>query len=237
MVEIMMPEQVDTELDSVFRVSAKLKTLDEKFKTEATETKADDRLSGSYKREKVERSRLAHRTAVDELINEFQAISSHKEAELASRLNPSPAKNSQPPLELVRDSDRILWKQNEQIRSSMAELVRLEQLKMHREDINRLGAVELVNEYTQAVENEDSAFCDAVEQFGLKRLKSLVASAGDKEAPESILGLNRLIEQRREEALTPEQKKAKADIEKLRAISGKFHSMAQLTKTYTLRRN
>ena len=44
MVEIMMPEQIDTELDGRLRVSAKLKTLEGKFKAEAA-----DRGTGGFR--------------------------------------------------------------------------------------------------------------------------------------------------------------------------------------------
>ena len=47
------------------------------------------------------------------------------------------------------------------MKAYLAELVRIERLRMHKEDIDGLQAVELVQEYEQAIKEADIAFCDA----------------------------------------------------------------------------
>jgi hypothetical protein len=87
----------------------------------------------------------------------------------------------------------------------------------------------------QAIEEADIAFCEAVERFGRRRLKKL-SNGGDRSAAENVGRLGELMAQRADASLTPTQRKAKSDIEKLKDIGGKFFEMAHLTKQYTLRR-
>ena len=88
----------------------------------------------------------------------------------------------------------------------------------------------------QAIEEADIAFCEAVERFGRRRLKKL-SNGGDRSAAENVGRLGELMAQRADASLTPVQRKAKSDIEKLKSINSKFHEMAHLTKQYTLRRS
>ena len=67
-------------------------------------------------------------------------------------------------------------------------------------------------------------------------MKALVNS-GDRSALESSGWLTELMAQRADATLTPLQRKAKADIEKLKDIGGKLFEMVRLTKQYTLRRH
>jgi len=116
-----------------------------------------------------------------------------------------------------------------EVKAQLAELVRIEHLKMHKSDIDSLNAIELVQEYELAIKEADIAFCEAVERFVKRRMKALVNS-GDRSAPESSRRLTELMAQRADAALTPLQRKAKADIEKLKDIGGKFFEMVRLTK-------
>ena len=55
----------------------------------------------------------------------------------------------------------------------------------------------------------------------------------EQKRPEAL----ELMAQRADADLTPLQRKAKSDIEKLKDISSKFFEIVRLTKQYTLRRN
>lgn len=234
--QLMPLKGVDTELDDVLRVSAKLKMIDIKHKDDTKDILQDDRYKEGYKRGQVEDARAANEEAVDALVGEFKATVTAKSDELEAKLKPASAANLEPPLMLVMESDRQLWIQQAEMKAHLAELVRLERLRVHKDDIDGLQAVELVSEYEQAIKEADIAFCEAVERFGQRRLKKLV-SGGDRSAAESIRRLAELMAQRADANLTPVQRKAKSDIEKLKSINSKFHEMAHLTKQYTLRRS
>jgi hypothetical protein len=227
---------VDTELSEVLRLSEKLKTIDTKYKDDTKNITQDDRYNEGYKRDRVEDVRVESEAAVDALVAEFQSTVAAKSEELESKLKPVSAANLEPPSGLVIESDRQLWIQQAEMKEQLSELVRLERLRMHQDDINGLQAVELVSEYQQAIEEADIAFCEAVERFGRRRLKKL-SSGGDRSAAENIGRLGELMAQRADASLTPVQRKAKSDIEKLKSINSKFHEMAHLTKQYTLRRS
>ena len=82
-----------------------------------------------------------------------------------------------------------------EVKAQLAELVRIEHLKMHKSDIDSLNAIEPSSgEYEQAIKEADIAFCEAVERFGKRRMKALVNS-GDRSAPESSRRLTELIAQ------------------------------------------
>jgi hypothetical protein len=227
---------VDTELSEVLRLSEKLKTIDTKYKDDTKNITQDDRYNEGYKRDRVEDVRVESEAAVDALVAEFQSTVAAKSEELESKLKPVSAANLEPPSVLVIESDRQLWIQQAEMKEQLSELVRLERLRMHQDDINGLQAVELVSEYQQAIEEADIAFCEAVERFGRRRLKKL-SSGGDRSAADNIGRLADLMAQRADASLTPTQRKAKSDIEKLKDIGGKFFEMAHLTKQYTLRRS
>ena len=227
---------VDTELSEVLRLSEKLKTIDTKYKDDTKNITQDDRYNEGYKRDRVEDVRVESEAAVDALVAEFQSTVAAKSEELESKLKPVSAANLEPPSVLVIESDRQLWIQQAEMKEQLSELVRLERLRMHKEDIDGLQAVELVSEYEQAIKEADIAFCEAVERFGRRRLKKL-ASGGDMSAAENIGRLGELMAQRADASLTPVQRKAKSDIEKLKSISSKFHEMAHLMKQHTLRRS
>ncbi len=227
---------VDTELSEVLRVSDKLKMVDTKYKDDVQKIMQDDRYNESYKRDRVEDVRVESEAAVDALVAEFQSTVAAKSEDLESKLKPVSAANLEPPSVLVIESDRQLWIQQAEMKEQLSELVRLERLRMHQDDINGLQAVELVSEYQQAIEEADIAFCEAVERFGRRRLKKL-ADGGDRSAAENVGRLGELMAQRADASLTPVQRKAKSDIEKLKDIGGKFFEMAHLTKQYTLRRS
>ena len=227
---------VDTELSEVLRVSDKLKMVDTKYKDDVQKIMQDDRYNESYKRDRVEDVRVESEAAVDALVAEFQATVAAKSEDLESKLKPVSAANLEPPSVLVIESDRQLWIQQAEMKEQLSELVRLERLRMHQDDINGLQAVELVSEYQQAIEEADIAFCEAVERFGRRRLKKL-SNGGDRSAAENVGRLGELMAQRADASLTPVQRKAKSDIEKLKDIGGKFFEMAHLTKQYTLRRS
>ena len=227
---------VDTELSEVLRVSDKLKMVDTKYKDDVQKIMQDDRYNESYKRDKVESLRVESEAAVDALVAEFQSTVAAKSEDLESKLKPVSAANLEPPSVLVIESDRQLWIQQAEMKEQLSELVRLERLRMHQDDINGLQAVELVSEYQQAIEEADIAFCEAVERFGRRRLKKL-SNGGDRSAAENVGRLGELMAQRADASLTPVQRKAKSDIEKLKSINSKFHEMAHLTKQYTLRRS
>ena len=226
---------VDTELSEVLRVSDKLKMVDTKYKDDVQKIMQDDRYNEGYKRDQVEDARLENEAAVNALVAEFQSTVAAKSEDLESKLKPVSAANLEPPSVLAIESDRQLWIQQAEMKEQLSELVRLERLRMHQDDINGLQAVELVSEYQQAIEEADIAFCEAVERFGRRRLKKL-SSGGDRSAAENIGRLGELMAQRADASLTPVQRKAKSDIEKLKSINSKFHEMAHLTKQYTLRR-
>ncbi len=226
---------VDTELSEVLRVSDKLKMVDTKYKDDVQKIMQDDRYNESYKRDKVESLRVESEAAVDTLVAEFQSTVAAKSEDLESKLKPVSAANLEPPSVLAIESDRQLWIQQAEMKEQLSELVRLERLRIHQDDINGLQAVELVSEYQQAIEEADIAFCEAVERFGRRRLKKL-SSGGDRSAAENVGRLGELMAQRADASLTPTQRKAKSDIEKLKDIGGKFFEMAHLTKQYTLRR-
>ena len=103
---------------------------------------------------------------------------------------------------LVMESDRQLWIQQAEMKEQLSELVRLERLRVHKDDIDGLQAVELVSEYEQAIKEADTAFCEAVERFGRRRMKKL-ASGGDRSAAENIGRLGELMAQRADADLTP----------------------------------
>ncbi len=227
---------VDTELSEVLRVSDKLKMVDTKYKDDVQKIMQDDRYNESYKRDKVESLRVESEAAVDALVAEFQSTVAAKSEDLESKLKPVSAANLEPPSVLAIESDRQLWIQQAEMKEQLSELVRLERLRMHQDDINGLQAVELVSEYQQAIEEADIAFCEAVERFGRRRLKKL-SNGGDRSAAENVGRLGELMAQRADASLTPVQRKAKSDIEKLKSINSKFHEMAHLTKQYTLRRS
>ena len=227
---------VDTELSEVLRLSEKLKTIDTKYKDDTKNITQDDRYNEGYKRDRVEDVRLESEAAVDALVAEFQSTVAAKSEDLESKLKPVSAANLEPPSVLVIESDRQLWIQQAEMKEQLSELVRLERLRMHQDDINVLQAVELVSEYEEAIGEADIAFCEAVERFGRRRLKKL-ADGGDRSAADNIGRLADLMAQRADAILTPVQRKAKSDIEKLNDIGGKFHEMARLTKQYTLRRS
>ncbi len=229
-------QPVDTELDEVLRLSDKLKMIDVRHKDDSKNIMQDDRYNEGFKRDKVEDVRLENEEAVNALVAEFQATVAAKSEELESKLKPVPAANLEPPAMLVMGSEKQLWIQQAEMKAHLAELVRLERLRMHKDDIDGLQAVELVSEYEQAIKEADIAFCEAVERFGLRRLKKL-AGGGDRSAAENIGPLTKLMAQRADASLTPVQRKAKSDIEKLKSINSKFHEMAHLTKQYTLRRS
>jgi hypothetical protein len=227
---------VDTELSEVLRLSEKLKTIDTKYKDDTKNITQDDRYNEGYRRDKVESLRVEGVAAVDTLVAEFQSTVAAKSEDLESKLKPVSAANLEPPSVLVIESDRALWIQQAEMKEQLSELVRLERLRMHQDDINGLQAVELVSEYQQAIEEADIAFCEAVERFGRRRLKKL-SNGGDRSAAENVGRLGELMAQRADASLTPVQRKAKSDIEKLKDIGGKFFEMAHLTKQYTLRRS
>jgi hypothetical protein len=227
---------VDTELDEVLRVSDKLKMIDVRYKDDVQKITQDDRYNEGYKRDKVESLRVESEAAVDTLVAEFQSTVAAKSEDLESKLKPVSAANLEPPSVLAIESDRQLWIQQAEMKEQLSELVRLERLRMHQDDINGLQAVELVSEYQQAIEEADIAFCEAVERFGRRRLKKL-SNGGDRSAAENVGRLGELMAQRADASLTPVQRKAKSDIEKLKSIKSKFHEMAHLTKQYTLRRS
>ena len=227
---------VDTELSEVLRLSDKLKMIDVRYKDDVQKITQDDRYNEGYKRDKVESLRVESEAAVDTLVAEFQSTVAAKSEDLESKLKPVSAANLEPPSVLVIESDRQLWIQQAEMKEQLSELVRLERLRMHQDDINGLQAVELVSEYQQAIEEADIAFCEAVERFGRRRLKKL-SSGGDRSAAENVGRLGELMAQRADASLTPVQRKAKSDIEKLKDIGGKFFEMAHLTKQYTLRRS
>lgn len=229
-------KSVDTELDDVLRVSAKLKMIEIKHQYDAKEIRLDDRYNDSYKRDQINDVRGAHEEAVDALIGEFRYAVTTKSEELEARLKPGSGANIEPPIDLIKESDRQLWIQQAEMKAQLSDLVRLEKLKMFKDEIGGLKAVELVQEYERAVETADIAFCEAVERFGGRRMKAL-ANQGDRSAAESTKRLSGLMAQRADANLTPLQRKAKSDIEKLKGISGKFFEMVRLTKEYTLRRN
>ena len=235
MAGILIDNQTETVLDEVLQISAKLITLESTFKQEKTKTKANKNLSRPCKRVKVEESRIYHQAEVDALIDKFQTASAQKKADLKSQLNPSVTITTAPPSGLTKESDRILWEQNEQIRTDIAELLRLERMKMHRGHIYRLGAMGLIDEYEKAIKNEDTAFCEAIEQFGRQRMRELKQS-GNIFPLEGTGLLNNLIEQRRENLLTEEQKETNANILLLDEIIETFHRNAEQIKKTTLRR-
>merc|ERR1712000_776922 len=100
-----------------------------------------------FKRDKVEDVRLENEEAVNALVAEFQATVAAKSEELESKLKPVPAANLEPPAMLVMGSEKQLWIQQAEMKAHLAELVRLERLRMHKDDIDGLQAVELVSEY------------------------------------------------------------------------------------------
>jgi len=234
--QLMPLKGVDTELDEVLRVSDKLKMIDIKHKDDTKDILQDDRYKEGYKRGQVEDARVANEEAVDALVGEFKATVTAKSDELEAKLKSVSVANLEPPLMLVMESDRQLWIQQAEMKEQLSELVRLERLRIHKDDIDGLQAVELVSEYEQAIKEADIAFCEAVERFGRRRLKKL-ASGGDRSAAENIGRLGELMAQRADANLTPLQRKAKTDIEKLKNINGKFFEMVHLMKQYTLRRS
>ena len=94
---------VDTELDDVLRVSAKLKMVDIKHKDDIREIKQDDRYKEGYKRNQIEDVRLANEEAVDALVGEFQRTVTAKSEELEARLKSMSAVNAEPPLDLIKE--------------------------------------------------------------------------------------------------------------------------------------
>ncbi len=236
MAKIWRDDQTNAVLEEVLQFLDNLIALEGKFEQKKTKTKANKNLSRPDKRGKVEEFRIYHLTEVDVLIDKFQTASAQKKADLKSQLNPSVTITTDPPSGLTKESDRILWKQNEQIRTDTAELLRLERMKMHRDDIYSLGVMGLIDEYKKAVKNEDTAFCEAIEHFGRQRMRKLKQS-GDIFSLDGTGLLNNLIEQRRENLLTEEQKETNANILVLDEIIKTFHQKAEQIKKTTLRRN
>ena len=78
--------------------------------------------------------------------------STAKNAELEARLKPESTVNIGLPLDLIKESDRQLWIQQAEMKAQLSELIRVETLKMFRDEIDGLQTVELVQEeYEQAI--------------------------------------------------------------------------------------
>ena len=133
------------------------------------------------------------------------------------------------------ESDKILWKQQQQTQHQLKELIDLQRETMHKSDIDRMEALELVTAYELATENAEEGLQNSLERYGPKRLMVLV-SQGNKEAVTANRRLNDLVSIQAEARKTDQQRQAEENLAMLGKISAGFRSKIRLKKKYFKRK-
>ena len=221
-----------TSFDNLASIESGIDILETKLEEDIITFKKDKRYRDQHKVDLIRDAVRDFDTTVEQLAKDF-----HHQAETA-RQNLESVSNSAPiqeevriPESLMLESDKILWRQQKQTQNQLQELINLQRETMHKSDIDRMGALEVLTAYELAVENGEEGLQNSLERYGNRRLKVLV-SQGNKEAVTAKRRLNDLVNNQVESRKTDQQKMADADLAKLGKISASFRSKLRLKKKY-----
>ena len=201
-----------TGFDNLANIESGIDVLEAKLEEDIDSLKKDKRYNNSHKGDLISDAIRTFDTTVDQMAQDFhhQAETARQNLEEISKSTPIQEAERMPE-SLMLESDKILWKQQQKTQQQLKELIDLQRETMHKSDIDRMEALELVTAYELATENGDESLQDSLENYGFKRLKVL-ASQGDKEAVTANRKLNDLVNNQVESRKTDQQKMADADL-------------------------
>ena len=222
--------------DDLASIESGIDVLEAKLEEDIDSLKKDQRYNNQHKGDLISDAIRNFDTTVDQMAQDFhhQAETARQNLESISKTPPTQEKERVPE-SLMLESDKILWKQQQQTQQQLKELIDLQRETMHKSDIDRMQALELVTAYELAVENGEEGLQDSLERYGLKRLMVLV-SQGNKEAVTANRKLNDLVSIQVEARKTDQQRQAEENLAKLQKISAGFRSKIRLKKKYFKRK-
>lgn len=225
-----------TSFDNLASIESGIDILETKLEEDIANFKQDQRYNNQHKSDLIRDAVRDFDTTVEQLAKDFhhQAETARQNLESVSTTAPT-QEAERVPESLMLESDKILWRQSTQTQHQLQELIDLQRETMHKSDIDRMQALEIVTAYELAVENGEEGLQNSLENYGFKRLKVLV-SQGNKEAVTAKRRLNDLAGNQIEERKTDQQKMADADLAKLGKISTSFKSKIRLKKKYSKRK-
>ena len=225
-----------TGFDNLANIESGIDVLEAKLEEDIASLKKDKRYNNSHKGDLISDAIQNFDTTVDQMAQDFhhQAETARQNLESISKTPPT-QEAERVPESLMLESDKILWRQQQQTQNQLQELINLQRETMHKSDIDRMQALELVTAYELAVENGEEGLQDSLERYGSKRLKVLV-SQGNKEAVTANRRLNDLVSIQVEARKTDQQRQAEASLAKLGKISAGFRSKIRLKKKYFKRK-
>ena len=222
--------------DNLASIESGIDVLETKLEEDIASLKKDKRYNNSHKGDLISDAIRNFDTTVDQMAQDFhhQAETARQNLEEISKSTPI-QEAERVPGSLMLESDKILWKQQQKTQQQLKELIDLQRETMHKSDIDRMEALELVTAYELATENGDESLQDSLERYGLKRLKVLV-SQGNKEAVTANRRLNDLVSIQAEARKTDQQRQAEENLAMLGKISAGFRSKIRLKKKYFKRK-
>ena len=222
--------------DNLASIESGIDVLETKLEENIANFKQDQRYNNQHKADLIRDACKDFDTTVDQMAQDFhhQAETARQNLEEISKSTPI-QEAERVPGRLMLESDKILWKQQQKTQQQLKELIDLQRETMHKSDIDRMQALELVTAYELAVENGEEGLQDSLERYGSKRLMVLV-SQGNKEAVTANRRLNDLVSIQVEARKTDQQRQAEENLAKLGKISAGFRSKIRLKKKYFKRK-
>ena len=140
--------------DNLASIESGIDVLETKLEEDIATFKKDKRYNDQHKGDLIRDAVRDFDTTVDQMAQDFhhQAETARQNLESISKTPPTQEKERVPE-SLMLESDKILWKQQQQTQQQLKELIDLQRETMHKSDIDRMQALELVTAYELAVEN------------------------------------------------------------------------------------
>ena len=182
-----------TSFDNLASIESGIDILETKLEEDIANFKQDQRYNNQHKSDLIRDAVRDFDTTVEQLAKDFhhQAETARQNLESVSTTAPT-QEAERVPESLMLESDKILWRQQKQTQNQLQELINLQRETMHKSDIDRMQALEIVTAYELAVENGEKGLQNSLERYGPKQLKVLV-SQGNKEAVTAKRRLNDLV--------------------------------------------
>jgi len=216
-------------------IESGIDVLETKLEEDIATFKKDKRYNDQHKGDLIRDACRDFETTIDQMAQDFHHQAETTRQNLESISNSAPIQEeARMPESLMLESDKTLWLQQRSTQNQLQELIDLQRETMHKSDIDRMEALEIVTSYELAVENGDEGLQNSLERYGFKRLN--LVSQGNKEAVTANRRLNDRVNNQVESRKTDQQKMADADLAKLGKISTSFRSKLRLKKKYSKRK-